>query len=198
MAAKRRRAAGKGRRAKGYKLLIGALRVKPLKQSAVSKARRKLVRVLRAARGSKGPLGAKIEHTIDELIAESSSHFRARYDPPSMKEPESFQSEDLLVALAKRNGPEGALGAAGLIALRKTKDYDDGLSRDRYFPLGLASYAQMIHLKSERLLSFARNLRDANFESALDTALDLINYASFLADWQKREELASKGKESPL
>lgn len=93
---------------------------------------------------------------------------------------------DLLEELSERGGAAGALGEAGLLALRKTADYDDGLSRDRYFPLGLASFAQMIHVKSERLLSLARNQRETNFESARDTALDVANYASFLADWLKR------------
>ncbi len=109
---------------------------------------------------------------------------------------EQFSSEELLGELARRGGPLKACAEAQLLCLRKSQDYNNtggnagtfNASRDDYFPFGLASYAQMIHTKSQRLISLAKKDSDAtaSFESARDTALDLINYASFLADWLDR------------
>jgi hypothetical protein len=93
--------------------------------------------------------------------------------------------------LIQAGGAPRALAQAGMLAERKSRDYNGsetpGAARDKYFPLGLASYAQMIHTKSQRLLAFADTNAEPNFESVRDTALDLINYASFLADWLERE-----------
>lgn len=73
---------------------------------------------------------------------------------------------------------------AAALCQRKAEDYNGGtVSRDAYFPFGLTSYSQMIHTKSLRLVSLAQQGGAANFESARDTALDLINYATFLAEW---------------
>lgn len=94
---------------------------------------------------------------------------------------------DLLRELTRRGGAPAALGEAGLLAFRKADDYNDGRSRDEYFPLGLASYAQMLHVKVTRLLSLSRRPREAANEPARDTALDIVNYASFLADWLGRQ-----------
>lgn len=103
--------------------------------------------------------------------------------------------EYLLATLAAHaSGPAAALGQAGLLALRKTADYDDGESRDDYFPLGLASYAQMLHVKVRRLLLAARRPRELNFESARDTCLDMVNYASFAADWLARQKPGEEGR----
>src|SRR4051812_8375836 len=61
----------------------------------------------------------------------------------------ALDTEHLLRALAARTGAPGELGAAGLLAFRKGEDYNVGaVKRDDYFPLGLASYAQMLHVKS--------------------------------------------------
>lgn len=108
---------------------------------------------------------------------------------------EQFSSEELLSELAKRGGTLKACAEAQLLCLRKSQDYNQtggnagtfNASRDDYFPFGLSSYAQMIHTKSQRLISLAKKpSEEANFESCRDTALDLINYASFLADWLAR------------
>lgn len=115
---------------------------------------------------------------------------------------EQFSSGELLSELAKRGGTLRACAEAQLLCLRKSQDYNQtggnagtfNASRDDYFPFGLSSYAQMIHTKSQRLISLAKKGDvAANFESARDTALDLINYASFLADWLERKDLA-RGK----
>ena len=111
---------------------------------------------------------------------------------------ETRSSYDLLRELEARGGHPGALAEAALLCARKSEDYNRGAEgagdmhkviRDEYFPLGLPSYAQMLHTKSMRLLSLSRTDIAARpqFESARDTALDTINYAGFLADWLGRK-----------
>lgn len=72
------------------------------------------------------------------------------------------------------------------IALRKAKDYngeEQPKSRSNYFPFGLISYAQMIHTKSQRLNSLAKQATPTPVnESVRDTLLDLINYATFAVE----------------
>lgn len=106
----------------------------------------------------------------------------------------SARSEDLLRELARRGGHPGALAEAALLCVRKSQDYNGeqshvdmhAVDRTNYFPLGVASYAQMLHTKSQRFVSLARKELEGktpNFEGLRDTALDLINYAGFyLAD----------------
>lgn len=109
----------------------------------------------------------------------------------------------LLDALAGKGGQWEAIADAGRLVLKKSEDYnksqitgdaagDDASLRDVYFPLGHASYAQMIHVKSQRILALVDaelKGRPVNFEGLRDTALDLINYASFLAERLERERL---------
>ena len=96
--------------------------------------------------------------------------------------------EDLLYELSLRTSPVAQLGIAGLLYLKKSADYNSDSKHyalSNYFPFGTASYAQMIHTKSMRILSVAEkelNQKTANFESLQDSALDMINYAMFLAD----------------
>lgn len=98
--------------------------------------------------------------------------------------------EDLLYELSLRgtDSPVAQLGIAGLLYLKKSADYNSDSKHytlSNYFPFGTASYAQMIHTKSMRILSVAEkelNQKTANFESLQDSALDMINYAMFLAD----------------
>jgi hypothetical protein len=72
------------------------------------------------------------------------------------------------------------------IAIKKSQDYNNGQdipeSRAIYFPFGLISYAQMIHTKSQRLNSLAKQTKKPNNESIRDTLLDLINYACFAVE----------------
>lgn len=94
---------------------------------------------------------------------------------------------DLLQELTRRGGHLEALAEAGMLCVKKAEDYNAGtVSRDSYFPFGLPSYAQMIHTKSQRLISLCGKTTGENFEPARDTCLDLINYAGFCADWLKR------------
>ena len=80
------------------------------------------------------------------------------------------------------------LGEAFLLQLQKASDYQNAAGRDVYFPLGLASHATIINMKAQRLVSLAAKSGEPAFESARDTALDLINYASFLVEWLDRHK----------
>lgn len=93
---------------------------------------------------------------------------------------------ELLEELRLRGGTYTALADAALLYERKSQDYNAGVSRDTFFPFGLKSYTQMLHTKTQRLVSLCHAQGAPNFESARDTVLDLINYASFCADWLER------------
>ncbi len=102
--------------------------------------------------------------------------------------------EDQLMLELNQSGPAKAMAEALALAERKAKDYNQGPSaRDAYFPLGIASYAQMLHVKTQRLISLAAIPRETVHESVRDTALDLINYASFLVDWLDRTKNQEPG-----
>lgn len=72
------------------------------------------------------------------------------------------------------------------LAIKKSKDYNNGnsmpKSRANYFPFGLLSYAQMLHIKSQRLNSLVQQDTIPNNESVRDTLLDMINYATFAVE----------------
>jgi hypothetical protein len=102
--------------------------------------------------------------------------------------------KELLHALAAKGSTFNAVAQAQLLVLKKSLDYN-GIEipepgvRDIYFPFGNASYAHMIHTKSQRLVSLVGNEAkglEPNFECIKDTALDLINYASFLVEYLDR------------
>tara|TARA_R110000868_G_scaffold5782_1_gene33934 strand:- start:13934 stop:14221 length:288 start_codon:yes stop_codon:yes gene_type:complete len=79
---------------------------------------------------------------------------------------------------------EALINPAIAIVIKKHQDYNNG-GRDElqdYFPFGMKSYVQMIHVKSMRLVSLAKQNKPANFESEVDTLLDLINYCVFTLD----------------
>ncbi len=99
-------------------------------------------------------------------------------------------SEALLALLASRGGHPGALAQAALLCVLKSADYNQGMGhldmhtvdRSSYFPFGAASYAQMLHTKSQRFNSLVLKQLSGgqpNFEGLRDTALDMINYAGF-------------------
>ena len=70
------------------------------------------------------------------------------------------------------------------MVVKKGADYNNGGRDDlhAYFPFGMKSYAQMIHVKSSRFVSLAKQATPPNYESARDTLLDLINYCVFALD----------------
>jgi hypothetical protein len=114
----------------------------------------------------------------------------------------SVSTKQLLEELSKRSGTVKYLAKAGLIQLKKSEDYNNGKNSIRsYFPFGLMSYSQMIHTKSQRLISLAvaEKHDNPNFESVTDTALDLINYATFLAEYSDiSDKCESKSPEEIL
>ena len=69
------------------------------------------------------------------------------------------------------------------IVVKKGEDYgNDTLGFKSYFPFGFKSYTQMLHVKTQRLVSLAQTDHEPNFESVQDTLKDMINYAVFLLD----------------
>lgn len=78
---------------------------------------------------------------------------------------------------------------ATLLSSKKAADYNGGVERSAYFPLGLPSYAQEIYKKGLRLVSLAKIGKPPKNESVRDTALDIINYANFLIEAIDKGEL---------
>ncbi len=77
------------------------------------------------------------------------------------------------------------------IAKQKSFDYQNTVDREDYFPFGLLSYVQMIHIKTTRLRSLAQTDKRPNFESLRDTLLDMMNYCNFAIEHldNKRSEV---------
>ena len=76
------------------------------------------------------------------------------------------------------------------MVVKKHEDYNAGLELKSYFPFGDLSYTQMLHVKSQRLVSLAgKSLNEIdtvpNYESAKDTVLDMINYCVFYLAYLK-------------
>lgn len=78
---------------------------------------------------------------------------------------------------------------ANLVEL-KSKDYQGSIFKlDDYFPLGDVSYAQMLWVKSLRVMSLAQQrATDVGKEAALwDSLMDLVAYAVFYMEYLKGE-----------
>jgi hypothetical protein len=58
----------------------------------------------------------------------------------------------------------------------KAHDYNEGVSREDYFPWGMISYHQMLHTKVMRIQSIIRNKDTPNHEGLRDSLEDLLNY----------------------
>jgi hypothetical protein len=78
------------------------------------------------------------------------------------------------------------------IVVKKGQDYNNKASIHDYFPLGDASYFQMMFVKVLRLKSLISKDGPANFDSKLDTVIDLINYAVFYAEYLQKLEKADE------
>lgn len=109
-------------------------------------------------------------------------------------------THELIHELALRtDSPLSMLGKAGQIFLKKSADYNgQGESLESYFPFGLLSHAQMIHIKSQRISSLAKLSmvgNAPNHESVEDSALDLINYAMFLAYHKNTQPSATENQQ---
>ena len=81
--------------------------------------------------------------------------------------------------IPQKNNISYVLVEASKLANKKGEDYNTNVSRSNYFPFGLLSYAQMLHVKTQRLNSLISSKKEPNNESIRDTLLDLINYACF-------------------
>ncbi len=74
------------------------------------------------------------------------------------------------------------------IVVKKHEDYgNESLGLHSYFPHGIPSYTQMIHIKSQRLVALSYAEGEPNFESVKDNLFDLINYAVFMLDYLDQE-----------
>ena len=61
----------------------------------------------------------------------------------------------------------------------KGNDYNSAVKLDDYFPHGLLSYHQMLHVKVKRMESLITSGAEVKHESMRDTLIDLINYSVF-------------------
>jgi len=65
---------------------------------------------------------------------------------------------------------------------KKGADYNSSVKLRDYFPMGHASYFQMMHLKTKRAESLIEVIQqggEPNFEGLRDTLLDALNYITF-------------------
>lgn len=88
------------------------------------------------------------------------------------------------------------------VLIERGKDYGGHLVDD-YMPFGLASYVQMVHLKACRLVSGVK--RGLLPHQLADSAIDLVNYAAFLAAYidervqsELRDEIERIDEETPF
>ena len=86
-----------------------------------------------------------------------------------------------------------ALEEAKAIQLKKSNDYQNAESRIKqaqYYPRGCATILDLIHGKILRMYSVMEAMENdktynPNFESLEDSAIDLINYASFFVSYMR-------------
>jgi hypothetical protein len=78
------------------------------------------------------------------------------------------------------------------VVVKKGEDYNNKTNVHDYFPLGDASYFQMLFVKVMRLKSLINKNGRPNFDSKLDTVIDLINYAVFYAEYLQSLEKADE------
>lgn len=80
------------------------------------------------------------------------------------------------------------------LVTKKHEDYgDDKLGLHSYFPYGMPSYVQMMHVKTQRLVALTKLARTPNYESVNDTLIDLINYAVFALDYLDKDPDGLRG-----
>lgn len=73
--------------------------------------------------------------------------------------------------------------AAAKIRIQRGKDYNNGtIGIDDYFPLGTVSYGTILHIKATRMLSLAEAARPLDDPAVEDSAVDLLNYATFMVE----------------
>lgn len=80
--------------------------------------------------------------------------------------------------------PADVLAEAMALQKKKSEDYQSAQSDVKhadYFPRGLDTINDLLHIKLLRVRSVLAKGTDTNFESLRDSYIDLINYASFAA-----------------
>lgn len=73
------------------------------------------------------------------------------------------------------------------LVAKKHEDYNNGADVHAYFPFGDKSYVQMLHIKTQRLVTLAASSGQPNFETRKDSVLDLVNYAVFYLDYLEHQ-----------
>lgn len=116
--------------------------------------------------------------------------------------PEGWTPPDLApyLALTKSDvqllsGLSPVLRRVAKLRAMKGKDYNTGVQLTEYFPLGHASYFQMIFVKTKRMQSYMELINRGqrpNFEGIIDTVEDLINYATFYGEFLDAEKSAGQ------
>lgn len=94
-------------------------------------------------------------------------------------------------AATKRVTPADVLKMCSDLQIKKSNDYQNPHSIIRqadYYPRGVSSILDIIHAKTLRMRSVIEAIESddtytENFESIEDSAMDLINYASFLVSY---------------
>lgn len=155
---------------------------------------------------------AMLQEAPPHLLGNQFWHNAYALDPSGAKVAASLEAREILAnssaevlwrELERRGGLDAAYAAGALLAAEKSKDYNGDRSRDEYFPFGALSYAQMLHVKTLRVVSIARKQAAGGkptFEGLADSMLDLMNYAAFGVERMRRaaDDAAALHKEDLL
>ena len=101
--------------------------------------------------------------------------------------PEGWNGPDIARAMLamtpdKINGISPVHLEIAELRAKKGADYNSTVKLRDYFPMGHASYFQMMHLKTKRAESLIEVIQqggEPNFEGLRDTLLDALNYITF-------------------
>lgn len=94
-----------------------------------------------------------------------------------------------MISVSKKSASIKALEEAIEVQVRKGNDYQNPNSRVRqadYYPRGVYSILDIVNAKVLRMYSVLETMESGgkeNFESVEDSAIDCINYCSFLVSW---------------
>lgn len=107
------------------------------------------------------------------------------WKPPDHTRVLKLTMEDVQLAdLARSMSP--VMREAAEIRAKKGQDYNSGPKLTDYFPFGAKSYAQMVYMKTLRMMSLIANEEKGqvpNYEGLEDTLIDLLNYVCFFAEY---------------
>jgi len=145
------------------------------------------------AMGTAAGLGLDWSKGWDEVMRSNMQKVRSedpskskRKDSLDLIKPKGWVAPNLSPLIGQSRKPNFYQIAENL-AKRKAVDYQHSVLREEYFPFGLVSYMQMIHIKSTRLRSLVDNPKPS-FESIEDTLIDMINYCNFMLEFCKKED----------